>query len=169
MGGAPGVRAAADLSFTLKNVTPAHYSLRVSGLPDGCYVKSIRYAGQEVPEDGMDFLSSGPIEITLSATAAEVSTTVVDGDSKPVANAQVALVPKEGPGSAIQSRNTDENGAVSFRGLKPGEYRLYAWEDIEPGAPQDPEIQKKHESRAATVKLEPGAKQAISVKVIPAE
>ena len=169
MGAAPRAKAAADLAFTLKNVTPMHYSVNVSGLPDGCYVKSIRYAGQEVPEDGADFLSNAPVEITLSATAAEVSTTVVDSEGKPVTNAIVALLPKDGPASSIQSRNTDENGGVSFRGLKPGEYRLYAWEDLEPGAQQDPDVQKKYESRATTVKLEPSAKQAVQVKAIPVE
>jgi uncharacterized GH25 family protein len=169
IGPAPRAKAGADLGFTLKNVTPMHYSVNVSGLPDGCYVKSIRYGGQDVPEDGADFLSGGPIEIVLSANAGEVSTTVVDGDGKPVANALVALLPKDGPASAMQSRNSDENGGVSFRGLKPGEYRIFAWEDLEPGAQQDPDVQKKYESRAATVKLEPAGKQAVQVKVIPAE
>jgi protocatechuate 3,4-dioxygenase beta subunit len=169
MGAAPRAKAAADLTFTLKNVSPMHYSVNVSGLPDGCYVKSIRYAGQEVPEDGVDFLSAAPLEVTLSATAAEISGAIVDGDGKPVSNALVALVPKDGPASALQSRNTDENGSASFRNLKPGEYRLFAWEDLEPGAQQDPDIQKKYESHATAVKLEPGAKQAVQVKVIPGE
>jgi hypothetical protein len=169
MGAAPRAKAGADLTFTLKNVSPMHYSVNVGGLPDNCYVKAIRYAGQEVSEDGADFLSNAPLEIVLSATAAEVSGAVADGEGKPVTNAIVALLPKQGPASAIQSRNSDENGAVSFRGLKPGEYRLYAWEDLEPGAQQDPDVQKKYESRATTVKLEPSAKQAVQVKVIPVD
>ncbi len=169
MGPAPRARAAAEGTFTLKNVAPLKYAVNVSGLPEGCYVKSVRYAGQEVPDDGLDFLSSAPIEITLSATAADLSATIVDGDGKTVSNSLVAIVPKDGPASSVQSRNTDENGAASFRNLKPGEYRVFAWEDLEPGAYQDPDVQKKFEARATTVKLEPSAKAAVQVKVIPAE
>jgi protocatechuate 3,4-dioxygenase beta subunit len=167
--GAPRARVADDLSFTFQNVSPMHYTVMVSGVPDNCYVKSIRFGGQEVPEDGVDIAGGGPFEITLSATAAEVDGAVVDKEGKPVANATVALIPKDGPPTAIKANNTDENGAVAFKGLKPGDYRLLAWEDVPSGAYQDPEFLKPFEGRAASVKLDPSAKQAVQVKVIPVE
>ena len=169
MGGPPRGKAGSDLKFTLKSVAPLQYTVSVSGVPDNCFVKSIRYAGQEVPEDGIAINSAGEMTITLSATAGEVDGAVVDKAGKPVPGAIVALIPKDGPASAIQSRFGDENGAVTFKGLKPGEYRLIAWEDIPSGALQDPEFVKPFEGRGEAVKLDPGAKQAVQVKVIPAE
>jgi uncharacterized GH25 family protein len=167
--GAPArAKAADDLKFTLKNVPPLHYKVSVSGVPDTCFVKSIRYGGQPVPDEGVDFLGSGALEVILSATAAEVDGAVVDKDGKPVAGAIVALISK-GSATDIQSRSTDENGAAMFKGLKPGEYKLIAWEDIPRGAYQDPEFVKPYEGRGETVKLDASARQAIQLKVIPAE
>jgi hypothetical protein len=169
MGGAPHGKVGADLSFTLKNVAPMHYNVYVSGVPDSCFVKSIRYGGQDVADDGIDITAAGEMEITLSATAGEVDGAVVDKEGKPVAGATVALIPKDSSLTSIQSRSGDEKGAATFKGLKPGEYRLIAWEDIPPGAYQDPEFRKPYEGRGESVKVDPGGKQAVQVKVIPAE
>ena len=89
-------------------------------------------------------------------------------DGKPAAGAIVALYSKEGSGNP-QGRSTDENGITSFRGLKPGDYRIMAFEDIEPGAYMDPEYVKPFESRAKTVKLDANGHEAVQVKLIPAE
>ena len=56
-----------------------------------------------------------------------------------------------------------------MKGLKPGEYKLLAWEDVPWGAYQDPEFLKPFESRAQAVKLDDSAKQAVQLKAIPAE
>ena len=47
-----------------------------------------------------------------------------------------------------QVRTADENGMLSLRGLKPGDYKLYAWEDVEQGAPFDPDFLKQYEGQA---------------------
>jgi protocatechuate 3,4-dioxygenase beta subunit len=159
----------ADGAVLIKNVLPGHYTVAVSGVPDTCYVKSIVYGGQEVHEEGAEIAPGGSFEITLSATAGTVSGSVVDKDGKTVPGAIVALLPKDGPPSAIKGNNTDENGAFSFAGLKPGEYLVYGWEDIPPGAYADPEFLKQYEGRAQSVKLDASGKQAVQLKVIPAE
>jgi protocatechuate 3,4-dioxygenase beta subunit len=154
---------------TIKNVLPMHYSVSVNGLPDTCFVKSIRYAGQDLTDAGADITPGSAIEVTVSATAGTISGAVVDKDGKSVPGAIVALVPKDGRPADIKGNNTDENGAFSFAGLKPGDYLLYGWEDIPPGAYADPDFLKQYEGRAQAVKLDPSAKQAIQLKVIPAE
>jgi hypothetical protein len=169
IGAAGRAKAGDDQKFTIKNVAPLHYKVSVSGVPDTCYVKSIRYGGQPVPDEGVDILGSGLLEVILSATAGEVDGAVVDKDGKPVAGAIVALIPKDGPATAIQGSSTDEKGAATFKGLKPGEYRLIAWEDIQQSAYRDPEFVKPYEGRGETVKLDASARQAVQVKVIPAE
>jgi hypothetical protein len=156
------------LTFTLANVAPLHYSISVSGYPESCFVKSIRYGGQEVTDDGVDITGGGTIDVVLSATAGEVSGAAVDKEGKPVSGAIMALIPKSGPATNIQTRNADEKGGVTFRGLKPGEYRLIAWEDIPPGAAQDPEFLKPFEGRGESVKLDASGKQAVQVTVVPA-
>ena len=166
MGNAPRGKAGSDLRFTLKNVMPMHYIVNVSGVPDTCFVKSIRYGGLDVPAEGIDITSSAPIEITLSATAGQIDGAVVDSDGKPVSNATVALFPSDG--SPARGNGTDERGIFSFHALKPGDYRVMAFEDIPSGAYQDPQFVKPFEGRAESVKLEARGKGNVQIKVVPA-
>jgi hypothetical protein len=166
-GAAPRGRVGDDLKFTIKNVASGHYTVLVNGVPDNCFVKSVKYGGVEVPDDGIDIVSGGVFELTLSATAGEVSVAAVDKDGKPTPGATVALLPPDG--KPVQANTANETGAATFRGLKPGEYRIISWEDIPQGAWQDPEFVKLYEGRATTVKVEPSGKQAVQVKTIAAE
>src|SRR5205807_7319601 len=137
---APRGKVGADGKFILNGVTPVPFAITVGGVPDNCYVKSIRYGGREAPETGTDMSGGGSLEITLSAAAAAVDGVVMDKDNKPAGGAMVALIPQNG--SPASGRTADENGIISFKGLKPGEYRLIAWEDVEPGAYMDPDFVK---------------------------
>jgi len=162
-------KVADDMSFTIKNVVPLKYVIGVSGVPETCYVKSIMFGGQPVPDEGIDIQGGGPIEVTLSATAGSIDGAVVDKDGKPVGGALVALYPNAtGRDNGNNIRQTNETGTVSFKGLKPGSYRLIAWEDIPWDAAQDPDFVKPFEGRGESVKLDASGHQAVTVKVIPA-
>jgi protocatechuate 3,4-dioxygenase beta subunit len=166
-GRVPRGKVGADSLFKLDQVPAVPFAINISGLPDNCYLKSVRYGGREVPESGLDMSGGGALEITLSATAAAVDGVVMDKDNKPVAGAMVALIPKDG--SQITGRSADENGIISFKGLKPGEYKLIAWEDVEPGAWMDPDFVKPFESKAKSVKLDASGHDAVQLKVIAIE
>jgi protocatechuate 3,4-dioxygenase beta subunit len=165
----PRAKVGDDGKFALKGVMTERFTINVSGVPDNCFVKSIQYAGQEVTAAGAEPNGNSAIEITLSATAGQVSGSVGDKDGKPVAGAMVALFDKGAEGAQPWNFYTDENGNFTFKGLKPGDYNVLAWEDIEPGAYMDPEFLKKWESRAVEVKIDPSGSQALQLKVISAE
>src|SRR5262249_40126150 len=133
---------------------------------EGAFVKSIQYGGLDVTDDGVDMLSPAPIEVTISGTAGEISAAGVDKDGKPATQMPGAL----GPWGRTKtpSHSSHDAGAVNFRGLKPGNYRIMAFEDIPPGAWQDPDFRKPFEGSATSVKLDPSGKQAVQVKLIPA-
>jgi hypothetical protein len=162
VGGPPRGRVA-EGAFVLKGVAPLRYAVNVNGIPEGTFVKSIRYGGRDVPEDGVDF-TGGALEITLSATAGSVTAAALDKDGKPMPAAMVALYAN---GAAVRGYTTDETGVATFNGLKPGDYTVIAWEDIPPGAYLDPEYVKQYSGTA--VKLEPRGKAAVQVKAVAAE
>ena len=167
MGGMPGRSKVDDeLKFTIKSVPAVKYAVNVIGVPDTAYVKSIQYGGRDVTEDGIEMSSGGTLDIVLSGAAAQIDAVVVDKDGKAAWNAVVAIVPKEG---SINVRTADENGILSLRGLKPGEYRLYAWEDVEPGAPQDPDFLKPFEAQSKSLKLDANGHEAVQLKAIVIE
>jgi uncharacterized surface anchored protein len=167
-GAAPRARVTDDSKFALAGVSPLPYSVALSGIPENCFVKSIRYGGQEVPEDGMSMAAGGVMEIVLSATAGSISATIADSSGNPVQNATVALYPKDGPITAAKSASTNESGTVTFKGLKPGDYRAIAWEDIPSGAYLDPVFLKPYETRGESVKVGESGQAAAQIKVITA-
>jgi len=162
----PRARVAADLTFTLKNVPPVRYAVSVNGLPETCYVKSVKYGGGEVTAAGVEMTSGGALEVTVSAAAARIDAVVVDKDGKAGWHAVVALVPTDGSLTLVQT--ADENGILSFKGLKPGDYQLLAWDDAESGAPYDPDFRKPFEAQAKTVKLDASGHEAVQLKTLSA-
>jgi hypothetical protein len=167
MGGPGRTRVGEDLKFTLKSVPAVRYAVSVVGLPDTCYVKSIQYGGRDVTEEGIEMTNGGTLDVVVSAAAAQVDAVVMDKDGKAAWNATVALAPKDG--TNIMVRTADENGILSLHGLKPGEYRIYAWEDVEQGAPSDPDFLKQYEGQAKSLKLDASGHEAVQLKAITME
>jgi hypothetical protein len=61
---------------------------------------------------------------------------------------------------------TDEKGNFRFTNVAPGDYRLFAWQDVEQGAPQDPDYRKPFENQSRLVTLPPNGKQTIQLPPI---
>jgi hypothetical protein len=163
---APTAPVRDDLKFALSSVPPVRYTVAVNGLPEPCYVKSITYGNAGVPAEGVEMTGDGVLEITLSCDAAQLDAVVLDEGEQVGWHAVVALVPKDaGP---VVLRTADDNGMLTLRGIKPGEYRLFAWEDVEDGAPLDPDFRKPFEAQAESIKLDPSTHLAVQLKAIPA-
>jgi hypothetical protein len=162
-GQAPRAKVGEDLKFTLKGVPPLKYIVYASGLPENCYVKSIRYGGADVPDDGVEMSSGGVLEVVLSAGASQIDVVVTAGENKAAAGAQVLLL-KDGIPDSV--RTADENGMLSIKGLKPASYRVLAWEDADPDQLWDPEYLRRFENEGKALKLDNGAHEALQLKAI---
>ena len=168
IGGPPQrARVGDDLKFAIKGVPPAKFAVNVSGIPNTCYVKSVQFGGRDVTAAGLDMSAGGALEVVISAAAAEVDAVVVDKDGKAAINAVVAVVP--GDGSTPMVRTTDENGILAVKGLKPGNYKLVAWEDVEQGAPLDPDFLRQFEKQMKAVKLDAAGHEAVQLTAIAGE
>lgn len=167
----PTATVGEDHGFLLPNVSRARYQLSVYSGQDGAYVSSVRAGGQELPFWNLDFSAGVPpqLQITLDAKGGRISGTVTDQDA-PAAGVLVALVPDEPRRAAsflYKTQPTDKNGAFSMRGIAPGEYKLFAWRGVEPGAWEDPEFLKPSESRGVAVKVDRGSQATTSLKLSP--
>ena len=165
-----------DGAFKWSFALPGLYDVRGTGLPEGAYVKFVRAGETDVLASGLT-VGAGTIplvEVIVSPHAASLTGTVESAATgKPLENATVVLIPQEkvrrDQPSYYRSMATDQHGAFAFRILIPGEYKVYAWEDIETGAYLDPAFVKPVEAKGQTVRVEEDAHPEIKLIAIPAD
>ncbi len=158
-----------QVDFTETKVRPSRYGVSVptETLPEGCYLETVKFAGQQLSADGFDSMTAGQIEIVLSHKAATITGTVLDDQEKDFAGATVTLSPSDGK-SLTRKVTADDHGDFKFTGLRPGSYRLFAWEEVDEDVWQDPEFLKKHESGALSVSVGPGQSETVQPRLIVA-
>jgi hypothetical protein len=171
----PAAQLKADGSFQLEEATADHYTLAVTNLPDGFFVKSIRSANLDVLTNGIDIAGQtpAPIEIVISPNSGQVTGVVKDKEQKPAIQATVVLVPSDKARREKQqyyrTTTSGTDGTFTFKDLAPGEYRVFAWEDVEYGAWMDPDFLKPVESRGEAVSVGESARLTVQVNLISAD
>jgi hypothetical protein len=164
-----------DGSFLLDNVRADRYAITLLGLPDGYYVKAIRAGGADALTAGLDLTrgASEPIEIVVSPRAGQISGVVRNQLlDRPASGAIVALIPQEKErrerATFYRTATADQEGRFSLDNISPGEYKVFAWEQIEEdGAYMDPEFIKPLEDKGRPVTIGEGDKREIQLNVIP--
>ena len=167
-------RLGQESTVVLEGVAHNRYWVSVARLPQGYYLKSARLGGHDVLDTGLDLTGgapSGRLEIVISAAGARVEGVVLDGDDQPFNGSMVVLVPEEARRhrtELIKSASTDQNGRFTLQGIAPGSYRLFAWEDIEPGAHQDPDFLRPFERDATVIEIKESSQHSVELEIIPA-
>jgi hypothetical protein len=166
---------AKDLSFRLPNAEQELYDINVGAMPEWLYIKSIHLGQLDVTETGLDFTQGvlpGDMTIVLNPNGGQVNGSVHNAEDEPATDATVTLIPDESHRSLTwmyKTAQTDKDGHFNIKGVRPGEYTIYAWEEIEKGACEDPDFMKPHESEGEKVSIKEGSHESIQLKVIPAE
>ncbi len=161
-----------DGTFAIHNIASAVYRVQVQPLPPGTYIKSIRFGSLDLMKTALDLTSGsgGTLNVVLSPNAGDISGMVHGADGTPLTSVFVTLwtpgVPAEGATDFTRTTATDPNGQFKFASLPPGEYRIAAWEQIDPGLGTVPEFRIKFESKAAAVKLDESAHENIEAPLI---
>jgi len=159
-----------DLVAAQNNVSPGHYEVRVERLPENTYVKSIRSGDNDVLNDGLTISQGANVrfEITLAVDAGKVEGTVTGKDDQPGVGATVVLVPEtrfRTRSDLFQSVTTDQYGRFEFNMVPPGEYKVFAWDDVEPGIWNDPAFLKENEKRGEPVTVAANGRETVKVKL----
>jgi protocatechuate 3,4-dioxygenase beta subunit len=162
-----------DGTFVYHNIGAGTYSVGIGG-PEGTYVKSIRFDDQDVTRSLLDTTAgAGALEVVFSAHAAEVTGTIADTDSSPMPGVAVTLwtpgLPTAGTIDQARSTASDAMGKFHFGNLRPGEYRIAAWEKIEPGMGNIPEFHVKFDARATSVTLSEDSHEVVKPVLISRE
>jgi hypothetical protein len=173
MGGASAM-VKDDGSFEIENVAADNYRVNVHRLPGPFYVKSIRMGDADGLEKGLDLSrgGGGSVEIVLSPNGGQVEGTVLDAKQQPSSVGTVVLVPdvrhRDQP-QLFKVTGLNASGHFTIAGIAPGDYKLFAWQEIESDAYQDPEFLKTYEVQGQSLTIREGGRENTQLKLIPVE
>jgi len=170
---APPLRANVekDGSFKISNVPPGIWDIGVSPIPPAGYVKSMRLGDQDVLTEEMTIGPSTKqqLKIVLGTRAAALEGDVLREDQP--TRAAVVLAPDGKFGHVLSFYRIvggDEKGHFEIKNATPGEYRLYAFEELDPRSIQDPDFLKPFEKSGVPVTLQEGPNASQKLPLIPA-
>jgi protocatechuate 3,4-dioxygenase beta subunit len=174
--GAGGAAAtpAADASLRFENVPTNLYRLGLRNAPGDVYIKAATLGGVDVLEQGLDInpqSASGGLMVLLSPKGAQASGVVADNDGRPVEGAQVLLAPEQRQmhrPDLFQQLDTDADGIFLLRGVPPGRYRLFAWDNLEEVPWRDAAYLKQFESQSVPCDLSEGDTRSFDLRLITA-
>ncbi|MEZ5404076.1 MAG: carboxypeptidase-like regulatory domain-containing protein [Bryobacteraceae bacterium] len=172
--GYSGAQVAADGTFTIENVLPGSVRVSTGGLPDGFWVRAIRYGDADVLSEPLELTGevAGSLEILIAPGTARIAGVVRNDKQEPLAGAMVTIVPD--PNSAHRQDlrrtvNADQDGRFSLAGVAPGKYQLFAWEEVDSERLPDPEFLTRFESNAKKIELKREAQEQVTLDAISAE
>ena len=170
---APQLRANVnkDGSFKIAGVPPGVWDINAGPIPPDGYIQSMRLGDQDVLTEEMMIRPSTtePLKVVFRTRAATLEGDVLQGD-QPV-RAVVVLAPEakfRHVLSFYRFATTDDKGHFEFKRARPGESRLFAFEEFDEQSIQDPDFLKPFEKYGVPVTLREGPNDAQNLSIIPA-
>jgi protocatechuate 3,4-dioxygenase beta subunit len=166
---------AADGGFQWTDVPAGNYYIQIVGDGDsngGWYLKSASSGGRDVNDAGI-IVNGGAVSLDLvaSANGGVAGGIVVNSKGEPFANAVVVAVPEarmRGRVDHYRKTVSDQTGHFNLRGLRPGDYTIFAWESVEGEAYYNPDFLKAFDGQGTTLHLSDGDHKSMQVQLIPA-
>ncbi|WP_031495301.1 carboxypeptidase regulatory-like domain-containing protein [Bryobacter aggregatus] len=175
LGFIPPISVGDDGTFSVADVSPEKYRVVVSP-GTAAYVKAINVGGEDVKDTGLDLSNGGGgnVDIILSTKVAKLDGIVEKQktDDAP-GSALVARVGADGElsllnmtGGQTSMAQADSSGKFSYANLPPGDYKVFAFEEVDTTTASDPDFLKKFVDRSVSVKIGEGESKSITLKQI---
>jgi hypothetical protein len=158
-----------DTQFVFDRVLAGDYHLEVVYVPPGAYIKSVRFGGADAFNGSIHIEPgrNGTFEVVLATGSGSVDGNVVNARGEKAGNVTVALIPSSFQRQDLyKNATTDETGHYHIQGVPPGDYSVFAWEDIENGLWRDPAFIRDSQNGKA-VQIGNGAATTVEVTAIP--
>jgi hypothetical protein len=163
---------AADGAFTIPGVAEAGYRFVISGLPAGAFVEDIRAGARSVFDSGLYVDAQPPsgLQILVNSGGGTVEGTVTTTARRAAAGSTVVLAPelsRRQNATLFKTATANSEGAFLFQGVRPGSYRVFAWDSISEGAYLNPPFLSKYEANGVAAIVTGATTSNIAVTVIP--
>jgi len=158
----------ADGTFSLSNVLPGVLHLELAGFPDNFYIRSARTDDADALTDGLDVTdhSVDSLVVIVGSKGGTVEGLVYGDRQEPIVAARVVLMANSSR-HVTKVVTADQFGRFAIRGIVPGDYKIFAWEDVEPNAYFDPSFMERYQSQGQPLHVEDNGQVVLSLKAIP--
>lgn len=145
--------------------------MKVSGLK-GRYIQSITFGDSDVLNAGLHVTGAANtfLEITLGTNPGIIEGRALNRQGEPAVSVTVTLLPeaaRRNRTDLYKTTQTDTLGRFQLQDIAPGDYKLYAWAEVEPGAWQDAGFMREYETSGNSLRVTEGSKQTVDLTVIP--
>ena len=161
----------ADGTFVVPAVFDGIYRLVVRGFPEELYLKSARLGDTDVLGKILEVSHTQPpgtFDLMFSPNGGRIDGTVLD-EQNPVQGAVVVFVPDAAHrehDELYSVTTTDSQGRFSLLGLPPGDFTLYAFDELEDYAAKDPEFLRPYADRGTAVHIVEKQRLTVRLKLI---
>jgi hypothetical protein len=185
---APSMPASREDPPALRNIAPGDYHIYMNPMftnlaganpitpPlawQNAYVKSMTLAGKDVLTGGLHLerQADDVLEIVIGANPGSMQGLVLNDQKQPSVGAVITIF-AERPADRLYRTDlykvgqTDTAGRFTFPSLRPGDYRVFAWENIERGTWIDSTFLRLHEAKGVTVHVDEGKPATADLVVI---
>ena len=185
---APSMPATYGSPPVLRNIAPGSYHIYLNPLLtplqganptvtqsawQGIYVKSMRLGDVDVFNGGLrlERQPDTPLDIVIGANPGSLDGVVMNEVRQPIAGAYVILFANNPADRLYRTdmykvTSTDNLGRFQVQGLGPGDYRVFAWENIERGTWIDSTFLRQQEERGTTVHIDEGKALTVTLPII---
>jgi hypothetical protein len=134
------------------------------------YIKSVRLGREDVlgtvriPSNAQDVV----LDVVLTTATGSIEGTALGRTGEPAANVTVVVVPTNARKRTAfyQAIVTGSDGRFRFKEIPPGDYKLFAWDEVETGAWENAEFIGLYESRGRAVRVVEDGKEDAQLSVI---
>jgi len=150
--------------LVLADAEPGKYRVEIT--PNGpWYVASAQFGGTDLASENMVIYpgASQPLEVVVRDDPASLDVTVQSDD--PDAQAVLLIVPDRRL-SPVQQQNFRAGGVARFNGLAPGDYRIYAFDQVGGLEYMNPEVMRDYFPRSARITLHANDNASVHLELI---
>jgi hypothetical protein len=165
----------ADGTFFMPGVGQDVYDVGVSGLPSPYYLQAAMLGDVDVTGGQLrigDANELALLTLRIRKSAAELTGKVQTADGKRACSAEVVLIPdirERAPVFRYAEALADQLGNYSLKGVMPGNYRLFAWDQSSPVPYLEPGALERYESQGYAIHVNEGDRLTVPLRLIPTE